>query len=114
MTGTATVDYTSKRVPLKTSWTAMEDVVLGPLAHYLIRTSDGQPVGSVTCDESGAVTEFTAKDMTFFVAGGTRKEECLTGIGCAYDKAPERVESVVNATLTTKSEKSMQDQFGAD
>ncbi|MGW1294197.1 hypothetical protein [Streptomyces sp. NPDC002533] len=108
VTGTATVDYTSKRMPLTTSWTAMDEVMLSPMAHYLIRTSDGQSVGSVTCNESGAVTEFTAKDMTFFVAGGTWKEECLTGVGCGYTKDPERVESVVNATLTMKSEKSMQ------
>ncbi|MGW3210851.1 hypothetical protein ACWDBC_01150 [Streptomyces parvus] len=47
--------------------------------------------------------------MTFYVAGGEWKDECITGIGCAYAKDPERVESVVNATLTEKSEKSMRD-----
>ncbi len=109
VTGTATADYTSKSKPLSARWTAMDDMVLSPMADYLIRTSDGQSVGSVTCDESGAVTEFTAKDVTYYVAGGTWREECTTGIGCGYTKDPERVESVVNATLTMKSEKITQD-----
>ncbi|MFD4498859.1 hypothetical protein [Streptomyces sp. NPDC058486] len=108
VTGTATIDYTSKSKPLNTSWTAADDMVLSPMAQYLIRTSDGQSFGSVTCDEFGAVTEFTAKDVTFYVAGGEWREECTTGIGCGYTKDPQRVESVVNATLTMKSEKSTQ------
>ncbi|MYV59940.1 hypothetical protein GTW37_10760 [Streptomyces sp. SID4931] len=39
VTGTVIVDCTSRSVPLKISWTAMDDVVLSPLADYLIRTA---------------------------------------------------------------------------